>query len=36
MIHADQIKEAYECVLKGYVKYRFVIDNARLATELSS
>lgn len=28
---ADQINEAYERMLKGDVKYRFVIDNASLA-----
>jgi uncharacterized zinc-type alcohol dehydrogenase-like protein len=31
MIRADQINEAYERMLKGDVKYRFVIDNATLA-----
>jgi len=31
MIRADQINEAYERMLKGDVKYRFVIDNASLA-----
>ena len=31
MIRADQINEAYERMLKGEVKYRFVIDNASLA-----
>lgn len=30
-IRADQINEAYERMLKGDVKYRFVIDNATLA-----
>ncbi len=28
---ADQITDAYERMLKGDVKYRFVIDNATLA-----
>lgn len=32
MIRADEINEAYERMLKGDVKYRFVIDNATLAT----
>ena len=31
MIRADQINEAYERMLKGDVKYRFVIDSASLA-----
>ena len=31
MIRADQINEAYERMLRGDVKYRFVIDNATLA-----
>ncbi|KGO98770.1 NAD(P)-dependent alcohol dehydrogenase [Novilysobacter defluvii] len=31
MIRADQINEAYERMLKGDVRYRFVIDNASLA-----
>jgi uncharacterized zinc-type alcohol dehydrogenase-like protein len=31
MIRADEINEAYERMLKGDVKYRFVIDNATLA-----
>lgn len=31
MIRADQINEAYDRMLKGDVKYRFVIDNATLA-----
>ena len=31
MTRADQINEAYERMLKGDVKYRFVIDNASLA-----
>ena len=31
MIRADGINEAYERMLKGEVKYRFVIDNATLA-----
>ena len=31
MIRADQINEAYERMLRGDVKYRFVIDNASLA-----
>lgn len=30
MIRADEINEAYERMLKGDVKYRFVIDNASL------
>lgn len=30
MIRADEINEAYERMLKGDVKYRFVIDNATL------
>jgi len=30
MIRADQINEAYERMIKGDVKYRFVIDNASL------
>jgi len=30
LIRADQINEAYERMLKGDVKYRFVIDNATL------
>jgi uncharacterized zinc-type alcohol dehydrogenase-like protein len=29
--HADEINEAYERMLEGDVKYRFVIDNASLA-----
>jgi len=32
MIRVDQINDAYERMLKGDVKYRFVIDNASLAT----
>jgi uncharacterized zinc-type alcohol dehydrogenase-like protein len=32
MIRADTINEAYERMLKGDVKYRFVIDNASLAS----
>jgi uncharacterized zinc-type alcohol dehydrogenase-like protein len=32
MIRADQIEAAYERMLKGDVKYRFVIDSATLAT----
>lgn len=32
MIRADQINEAYERMLKGDVHYRFVIDNATLAS----
>ncbi|QDW66108.1 NAD(P)-dependent alcohol dehydrogenase [Luteimonas granuli] len=32
MIRADGINEAYERMLTGDVKYRFVIDNASLAT----
>ncbi|WP_085722904.1 NAD(P)-dependent alcohol dehydrogenase [Pseudomonas sp. R37(2017)] len=31
LIHAEHINEAYERMLKGDVKYRFVIDNATLA-----
>lgn len=31
MIRADEINAAYERMLKGEVKYRFVIDNATLA-----
>jgi uncharacterized zinc-type alcohol dehydrogenase-like protein len=31
MIRADEINEAYERMLKGDVKYRFVIDNATLS-----
>lgn len=31
LIHAHEINEAYERMLKGDVKYRFVIDNASLA-----
>lgn len=31
MIRADQINEAYDRMLKGDVRYRFVIDNASLA-----
>ena len=31
LIRADQINESYERMLKGDVKYRFVIDNASLA-----
>lgn len=31
MIRADEINNAYERMLKGEVKYRFVIDNATLA-----
>lgn len=30
-IRAHQINESYERMLKGDVKYRFVIDNATLA-----
>jgi len=32
MIRADQIEAAYERMVKGDVKYRFVIDSATLAT----
>ena len=32
MIRADEINDAYERMLKGDVKYRFVIDSATLAT----
>jgi uncharacterized zinc-type alcohol dehydrogenase-like protein len=31
MIRADEINVAYERMLKGDVKYRFVIDSATLA-----
>jgi uncharacterized zinc-type alcohol dehydrogenase-like protein len=31
MIRADEVNEVYERMLKGDVKYRFVIDNASLA-----
>jgi uncharacterized zinc-type alcohol dehydrogenase-like protein len=31
MIRADEIEGAYERMLKGDVKYRFVIDSATLA-----
>ncbi|MGH8389482.1 MAG: NAD(P)-dependent alcohol dehydrogenase [Pseudomonas sp.] len=31
LVRAEQINEAYERMLKGDVKYRFVIDNATLA-----
>ncbi|WP_172150212.1 MULTISPECIES: NAD(P)-dependent alcohol dehydrogenase [Pseudomonas] len=31
LVRADQINESYERMLKGDVKYRFVIDNATLA-----
>jgi len=31
LIHADEINQAYERMLKGEVKYRFVIDNASMA-----
>jgi uncharacterized zinc-type alcohol dehydrogenase-like protein len=31
MIRADEINAAYERMLRGEVKYRFVIDNASLA-----
>jgi uncharacterized zinc-type alcohol dehydrogenase-like protein len=31
MIRADEVNEAYERMLKGDVKYRFVIDNGSLA-----
>lgn len=30
MIRADEINDAYERMLKGDVKYRFVIDNTTL------
>ena len=30
LVRADQINNAYERMLKGDVKYRFVIDNATL------
>ncbi|MGY1426357.1 NAD(P)-dependent alcohol dehydrogenase [Lysobacter sp. A289] len=33
MIRADEINEAYERMLKGDVKYRFVIDNASLNSQ---
>ena len=32
LIRADQINESYERMLRGDVKYRFVIDNATLTT----
>ena len=32
MIRAGQINDAYERMLKGDVRYRFVIDNASLAS----
>ncbi|MEG0051816.1 MAG: NAD(P)-dependent alcohol dehydrogenase [Comamonas sp.] len=32
MIRADEINQAYERMLKGNVKYRFVIDNASLSS----
>ena len=31
LIRADQINDSYERMLKGDVKYRFVIDNGTLA-----
>jgi uncharacterized zinc-type alcohol dehydrogenase-like protein len=31
LIRADEINSAYERMLRGEVKYRFVIDNATLA-----
>jgi len=31
MIRVDEIDEAYDRLLKGDVKYRFVIDNKSLA-----
>ena len=31
LVRADQINASYERMLKGEVKYRFVIDNATLA-----
>ncbi len=31
LIRADQINEAWERMVKGDVKYRFVIDSATLA-----
>ncbi|WP_224790695.1 hypothetical protein [Pseudomonas fluorescens] len=30
LVRADQINESYERMLKGDVKYRFVIDNSTL------
>jgi uncharacterized zinc-type alcohol dehydrogenase-like protein len=33
LVRADQINESYERMLKGDVKYRFVIDNATLTGE---
>jgi uncharacterized zinc-type alcohol dehydrogenase-like protein len=33
MIRADEINDAYERMLKGDVKYRFVIDNATLGAQ---
>lgn len=32
MIRADEINQAYERMLKGDVKYRFVIDSASLVS----
>ena len=36
LIHAEQINEAYERMLRGDVRYRFVIDMATMATETST
>lgn len=30
MIRADEVNEAYERMIRGDVKYRFVMDNATL------
>jgi alcohol dehydrogenase (NADP+) len=35
MIRIDQVNEAYERLLKGDVKYRFVIDMASLKQAVS-
>jgi len=36
LIRVDEINAAYERMLKGDVKYRFVIDNATLAASEES
>jgi hypothetical protein len=36
MIQMDEINEAYECMLKGDVKYRFVFVCANLVVWLST
>jgi uncharacterized zinc-type alcohol dehydrogenase-like protein len=36
MIRADQIEAAYERMVRGNVKYRFVIDSATLAGHTST